>query len=333
MIKPDPSQELFACPHCGWQILVESEHWGSTGLCSHCGNSVTLPDSDIPEDFAIAVELDRRRNEDVFAGGAVCGGLCYAIVLLIFAFLPAIWSSGGLPGSWGFNFSAVIRLLTGTLIGALAGGVLLWLRTATLTSSRAALQGAMWGMAIGFSVGALLGASFVFLRSGLSISQAINFVWLAQGERVAYTSIMFGSALAFFGSLAGSHLAKPQAGMHPSDPRARSVQLLPSDRPGEPKTRYQFGIKRILILSAAVALVIAIPAQLLVRVMKVSQLGRNAIAFEIMIVLCVLLMLTVVTWAVMRGPTVYTRLASAFVRWRGLKQNRDELKQWGSSKK
>ncbi len=82
----------------------------------------------------------------------------------------------------------------------------------------------------------------------------------------------------------------------------------------------------MIALTAAIAVVIAIPTSIHGRLMKLSQLANYFLAIEVMIVLLVLLMLILVMWAVIRGPTVYARLVDAFVRRRGLKHHRDELR-------
>jgi len=53
-------------------------------------------------------------------------------------------------------------------------------------------------------------------------------------------------------------------------------------------TRFQFGILRILTLTAAIAVVIAIPVQILARLKKISLLGAYLTAFEVMMVAVVL---------------------------------------------
>ncbi len=37
----------FACPHCGKQTVVADQYAGQTGPCAHCGNTITVPMSDL----------------------------------------------------------------------------------------------------------------------------------------------------------------------------------------------------------------------------------------------------------------------------------------------
>jgi hypothetical protein len=309
--KPTLPQRFLVCPHCGFQTIVVSTHWGRTSCCS-CGAPLTISVSDIPEYFASVVEMDRRRNENVFGRGAGYGALCNGIVLIVFTIFPVAWLAWDLQGSWPLVESMAETLFWWTVAGASFGAMVLSVLSATLASSRAALRGATQGMVTCYALGALLGASYIFLRNVVSGGQMFE-IWIIQSEQVTTYSIMAGSVFAALGSLAGSVLAQPQTTI-------RSAVVPPRS------ARYRFGISRIFILTAAIAIVIAIPTQILLQLMKVTQLAKYRIMLDVLIVALIVLMLTLVIWAVMRGPTVYSRLAKAFIDWRQIKRGRDELR-------
>ncbi len=82
----------------------------------------------------------------------------------------------------------------------------------------------------------------------------------------------------------------------------------------------------MIALTAAIAVVIAIPAHIHRQLMRINELAPLFVVYSVLIVLLVLLMVILVIWLVIRGPTAYARLVDAFVRWRGLKHHRDELR-------
>jgi hypothetical protein len=289
------------------------------------------------EQIVRALEVDQGHNDSAFGTGAVCGAIGYGIVLLIFYLLPALWLVWDTQSSWRMIISPAITLSGWTMVGAVVGGLLLRALSATLASSWRTLQGAVQGMATGYAVGAMVGAGYVFLRTVVSSGQTIDFVWIVHSVSVTISSIMIGSTFAVFGGLVGSVVAQPRTTLRSNDARSPSTEqsnsqseLQATADKNVTKARFQIGITRMLVLTAAIAAMIAIPAHILGRLLKIRQLGDNAIAFEVMMVAVVLLMSTFVTWAIIRGPTIYSRVTDAWLGWRELKTHRHELERLAS---
>jgi len=280
---------------------------------------LTFHDEDIPEH--LAAELARHQQESGAGLGAICGALGYGIVFLIFTFLPAARLAWDLNGSWGLIIAPAMTLTVGTACGALFGAAVLSALSATIASSSPALQGAKRGFIVGCVCGAAIGAGCVFLQNAVTGGPAIDFAWIVQSSRITGTAITVGSLFAVLGSLAGAIACRPE-----TRTASHSTAALGDAGGAVAGNRYQFGILRILTLTAAIAVVIAVPLQILARLKRISQLGAYAIDFfEVLMVAVVLLIPTLVVWAVMRGPLLYARLASAIISWRGLKHHRDEL--------
>jgi hypothetical protein len=188
-------------------------------------------------------------------------------------------------------------------------------------------------MVIGFAIGASLGAACIFFRNVVLGDQSIDIVWFVHSGQVTGSSIWVGSLFAVFGSWAGALLTGPQRTKQQrvasSESAGCSREVLERSARSDAtrdaavnasRDRFQFGISGMLFLTATIAVIVAIPVQVLAQLRKISQLADHMIAFEVMIVLFVILILPFVAWATIRGPTVYARLVDALTRWRDLKQ-------------
>jgi hypothetical protein len=288
-------------------------------------------EDELPEEIVLALESVYDPRDGAFRTGAVCGAIGYGIVYLIFEFLPDVWLTWSLQGSWRLFISPTVTFAAWAFIGSLLGGLLLWALSATLASSRSAVRGAVWGMVTGYAVGALVGTGYVVLRTVILGGQTMEFVWTAHGAAVAGSSITLGSIFAVIGSLIGSIVAQPRAVARSKDACSQGEAQASAEN-NVTKARFQIGITRMLVLTAAIAVVIAIPAHIFSRLMRVGQLVSYSIVFEILIVLTVVLVVMLVMWPVMRGPTIHSRLIDSLVSWRALKSNREQLERIASQK-
>lgn len=326
---------LMPCPHCGSRC--QSPDGRRDGPCVNCGTPVTTPAEDIPEHLVGVLEVHACRDDPV-GSGAAWGAITYGAASGVFTLLPAVWLNWQLQGTWKLLVAPTIEVTAWTVGGVIFGATSLKVLSAILAPSQAVFAGAIRGMVVGFAIGAMLGAAAIFFRHVAWGDQSLDYVWLAYCGQVTGSSVLVGSLLAVFASWAtaiwvGSRLTKLQRNRPPV--RQSSDLLDPSERLDATNDsavhlspiRFQFGISRMLFLTAAIAVIIAIPVQILARLREISKLANYMLAFEVMTVLFGILILPFLAWATFRAPTVYARLANALNRWRDLRHKTLALKE------
>ncbi len=254
-------------------------------------------------------------------------GVTYGAASTVLVLLPAAWLNWELQAPWKLLVPPAIVVTAWTLVGTLFGGVSLKVLSAILAPSWLAFEGAVRGMVLGFAIGALLAATCVFFRNAMLGDQSIDIVLLIHSGDLTGPSIWVGSLFAFFGSWAGAIMTGPRL---TKQQRLRSTG---SAGCNASRDRFQFGIARLLFLTASIAVIVAIPVQILARLRKIPQLVSHMIAIEVMFFLFAILALPFVAWATIRGPTAYASLVDAMSRWRELKHSDDALKASTSQEK
>jgi hypothetical protein len=326
------------------QIPVDCEvvRLGTQGSCIHGGMPVPTPVEDIPEHLASVLEMHECRDDGAFGAGAMYGALTYGAASTVFTFLPAVWLNWQLQGSWKLLIQPAVVVTVWTVVGTVFGAVALKVLSAVLAPSWTVFQRAVRGMLIGFAIGAVLGAACIFFRHVAMGHLSVDTVWLDRSGQVTGSSISVGSLFAVFGSWAGAILTGPlqtkrqpvvSSGSARCSKRGAQCDGTPSATADMARDRFQFSISRMLFLTAAIAVIVAIPVHILARLREISQLASYMIAFEIMMVLFGILALPFLAWVTLRGPKVYARLTETLTRCRNLKLSDHELKEWASQQK
>jgi hypothetical protein len=87
------------------------------------------------------------------------------------------------------------------------------------------------------------------------------------------------------------------------------------------KIRFQFGVKRMMALTALIAVWIGFPLFVYRQLMAIPELELRELELVVILVPVLLFVLPYGLWVVLRGPVVFSRLASAIracqnLRWR-----------------
>ncbi len=284
-------------------------------------------DTEIPEE--IAAELARFRDDEPVADGAICGAIGAGTVVLIVDFLPAVYLAWELSSSWRSLAQPAIVLMVWIIAGAAVGSATLWILSVTIASSKESVLGAKRGFLWGCACGAVVGATCASL---IVRSPDFDFLEMVLSGRATGTSITLAMVFSTLGSLLGAIWMRGVSPTREIQTNGNSASQL---GPATVRTdgRFQFGILRILVLTAVIAVVIAIPVHIVRRLLEIPQLESFGLEFTLLVAPLTLLELIFVVWLVMRGPLLFTRLREAIARHHGMPNSGDELKRYLARRK
>ena len=86
------------------------------------------------------------------------------------------------------------------------------------------------------------------------------------------------------------------------------------------------GLKRLLVTTAVIALMIAIPRMLFQRIMTVPGFEPHILPIAILIIAITILISPLVVWGLIRGPRVFSELQDALRKMRQLRQRENPLR-------
>lgn len=309
----------MACLHCGSQSMVETSDLDRAASCTNCGMPISVAAEDLPEQTLQALELHQYRDVGGFRTGAACGAMCFGVAMTAFNFLPVVREFYGWD-TFDLVAQSVFDVAMWMIVGAILGGIALKVLSAILTPSWVAFRRAIRGMIIGFAIGATFGAGFVFIQHGVLGGQSLDFVWVVHSDQVTFVSILAGSCFAVMGSWVGAVTAG----------RLGARRQVTARRSAPAPNRFQFSLARLLILTTSVAIIIGVPAQVLMRLRTIDQLAPFMLPMQVMVVASALMLLPFAVWATMRGPAAYAGLVEALTRWRNLEPSDHKLRKWAS---
>ncbi|QDT03936.1 hypothetical protein K227x_23220 [Rubripirellula lacrimiformis] len=273
------------------------------------------------------VRCHERPIDSPLISGARAGGFLYFIASLLFYYLANVYSSLQIGGYYLKEPTKVLFWIT--IGGAFFGAAVFWILSITVARLRVTFDGARVGFLVGFFVGAGLGAALSISTSLAANPWQIEAVLTLQAGEFNGAAIRAGSMFAVVGAFVGAIRSRPIAlpndtqvprfldrnqrartFVFPNSQWERSTQLVDRER-------FQFGLGRILVLTAVIALAIAIPRMMYVRLMSIPVVAHYAGA-EVLIPFFVSVLIFVtpyVVWVTFRGPQAFTSLATALGRW------------------
>ncbi|TWU48436.1 hypothetical protein [Rubripirellula reticaptiva] len=312
------TESLKACPCCGCPLLDRFAGTDTGVAACHCDVSFNDDDAELSEHLILAIHASQFRDNGVETG-AICGAISFAIAAMVFKLLPAVWLVWDTQLPWRYFFPLVVPVAVWTVVGALFGGLVLRVLTAILAPTRLVMQVVVKGFFIGFSLGAVIGALCVFIQYVVWRGRPIDDVWFTYSSQVTRSAEWVGLLFAVIGSWVAAILVRSRL-----DPRLRStpksiVGNVCNARNGstnEGDGRFQFGIAKMLFYTGVIAVMIAVPVQILSRLRSFQRIESYLLAYEVMTFLVVIMLLPFVTWATFRWPKLYWQMRDSLARWR-----------------
>jgi hypothetical protein len=277
-----------------------------------------------------------RRHEppldSPFLSGATTGALITFCIQLLLQYVPILYSSVSAGGAWSFDNGSLQLLFWTVVLGGLFGGVTHWLLSVTVGRLRVTFDAARLGFCAGGIAGAVFGASIVISRELSSSSTAIRMNWNIYSTEVTAYSLAFAAFGAVLSSVAFALWCRPRrlAGHTPDLTfvddenhviKAPQFDRLARVRDGN-KIRLQFGVKRLMTLTALIAVLIGFPLFVYRQLMTIPALQLQGLAFAVTLVAVSLCVFPYGLWVVLRGPNVFARLASAIRAWQNLRRRK-----------
>lgn len=262
--------------------------------------------------------------------GAIAGALIAFFIYLLLHYVPDRYSSGPVGGARGF-YSLSSQLFFWTVaLGGFFGAMTLWLLSATVARLRVTFDAARCGLYAGGIAGAVLGAAIVIGRELLSDSTGIRLNWNLYSTEVTSSSLAFAAIGAVLLSAASAIASRPRplAVRTPAltfvNEENQVVKAPSFDRlarvPDGNRIRIQYGVKRLMALTALIAVMIGCPLFFYRQLMATPRLERWEVTFVFSLLASSLFVLPYGLWVIFRGPDVSTRLASSIRAWRDLRR-------------
>jgi hypothetical protein len=166
----------------------------------------------------------------------------------------------------------------------------------------------------------MFGAAIGFVLNMEATRQTFGDTWLFQGNQIVFWSVSLGAIVATLAMLAFSILAPRHLIMVPSDPSEATFFKEQEKRP-----RFRFGIGGLMGLTACLAILVAIPTNILASLATSERLAMLIVEVKILLLALVILVSPIMLWIVLRAPVIASRLVTCVRTIRGIKQDRKEL--------
>ncbi len=268
-----------------------------------------------------------------FLSGAIAGALIAFCIYALLKYVPAMCSFAG--GMLGFLDSSWHLLFWMAVLGGSFGAVTLWLLSVTVSRLQVTLDAARSGFYAGGIAGAVFGAAIVIGRELSSSSTGILLNWNLYSTEITISSMAFAAIGAAMSSAAFALWCRPKKLAEPTpelifvDDENRGIKaprfdLLRRDHDRN-KIRIQFGVKRLMALTALCGALIGFPSFIYRQLILLPKIEPYELAFVVILVAIPFFALPYGLWVVLRGPNVFKRLVSAIRAWKDLRLQNSKL--------
>ena len=307
----------------------------------------------------LAARFDSQRHrESAFEVGTRLGITCFGSTYLLLSCVPQVISAMLSRWRWGW-LTPTLQYLGGVFLCTTLAVVFFALVMRLLARSQGALDSAKSFFVRGYLIGAVAGAGWSFWEAFAPRSISAFNLWALFSEEITKAALLMGSGTAVVATLVGVVLAnsrqatREQRDAWKTRPEPWETTLQESydrqlakddDEMGRPM---QIGIGRMLILTAAIACLIAMPNM-------VHQLFRDAIensrsqlletrtseqveqlyasyslGVRVAVATVSIFIAPYLAWVIIRGPDAFRRMRGAIQRWRRFRREKRLVNELG----